>query len=504
MLVVSGAKLLAFAALLAAGYVELRTAVFPLLEDHLRERAAATATSLASKLDVALGADDRALIDAIGTAALDDRDLAVIEIDDGSGTPVFRRGEPVDGIPARADVQLEGLHLGAVALVFDTARIDRLRAWTSLLAAIGLAVWLAAVAYSVAFARRTVAPVRAMMEFSGRVAHGDFTRQLATTATSDEVGELRDHLNAMTRDLAARDAERAATAEREAAMQRDLVVASRYAGMAEVATGVLHNVGNVLNSLNVAATVIADRLRASRSEALGRAVALYADHPGGLAGFLASDRGAPLPGYLAALSSALVDENARLRDEIAAVLGHVDHIKTIVATQQAYARVSDVRERVELASVIDDALNIDAASFARHGIEVVRACSDTPAVVTDRHKLLQIVVNLVANARDALIDAAATAGPRRLTVRIAPTATGVAIAVADTGTGIPADVKRRIFEHGFTTKKHGHGFGLHASANAARELGGSLAVASDGPGRGATFTLEIPSEPMEDRHALAA
>jgi len=204
------------------------------------------------------------------------------------------------------------------------------------------------------------------MAFAGRVAHGDCAGQLAITATSDEVSELRDHLNAMTRDLGARDAERATAAAREAALRGDLQAASRDAAMAEVATGVLHDVGDVLDSLNVAATGIADRLRTSRSEALSRAVALYADHPGGLAGFLASAGGAPLPGYFAALATALVDENARLREEIAAVLGHVDRLKTIVTqhaqqAQQADAPVSDVRERVELAVVVDDAARARAA-----------------------------------------------------------------------------------------------------------------------------------------------
>jgi C4-dicarboxylate-specific signal transduction histidine kinase len=343
-----------------------------------------------------------------------------------------------------------------------------------------------------------------MMEFAGRVSHGDFAGELAATTTSDEVAELRDHLNAMTRDLAAREAERVATAAREAGMQRGLVTASRLAGMAEVAIGVLHNVGNVLNSLNVSTTVIAEQLRTSRGEALSRAVALYANYPGGLAGFLTSERGAMLPGYFDALATALVAENALLRTEVAAVVGHVDHIRTIVATQQAFARPSGVREHVELAAVVEDALRLGEASFAHHDIEVVHDYADVPGVVTDRHKLLQIIVNLIANARDAMLDNTTATTPHRLTVRVAATATGATIAVTDTGVGIAADVRTRIFEHGFTTKKHGHGFGLHASANAARELGGSIAIASEGPGRGATFTVEIPLEPPENHNALAA
>ena len=66
------------------------------------------------------------------------------------------------------------------------------------------------------------------------------------------------------------------------------------------------------------------------------------------------------------------------------------------------------------------------------------------------------------------------------------------ISYIDNGIGIPADNLTRIFGHGFTTRKEGHGFGLHSGALAAKELGGALTVESDGPGKGATFTLEFP------------
>ena len=64
--------------------------------------------------------------------------------------------------------------------------------------------------------------------------------------------------------------------------------------------------------------------------------------------------------------------------------------------------------------------------------------------------------------------------------------------VTDNGEGIPKENLTRIFQHGFTTKKTGHGFGLHSGSNAAREMGGSLNVRSDGTGTGATFILELP------------
>ena len=83
-----------------------------------------------------------------------------------------------------------------------------------------------------------------------------------------------------------------------------------------------------------------------------------------------------------------------------------------------------------------------------------------------------------------------------ITVRAQPNGAGLAIiSVADNGIGIPAENLTRIFAHGFTTRKHGHGFGLHSSALAASEMGGALRVQSDGHGCGATFTIELPLSP---------
>jgi signal transduction histidine kinase len=269
------------------------------------------------------------------------------------------------------------------------------------------------------------------------------------------------------------------------------------AGMAEIATGVLHNVGNVLNSLNVSVSMISDQVRASRVSGLTRSIELVDNFPGGLPAFLGTEKGKVLPSYLTSVSKRLSEEQTKVLDELASVNRHVDHIKTIVAMQQSYARPSGVKENVAIASLIDDALHMGESSFAKHGIEIVKDYSATLTIATDRHKLLQIMINLISNARHALKDYRAAMGDelvglQQLIVRVRSTATTVTIVIADTGVGIPAENLEKIFRHGFTTKQGGHGFGLHASANAARELGGTLNVASDGPGLGASFTLELP------------
>jgi two-component system, LuxR family, sensor kinase FixL len=73
------------------------------------------------------------------------------------------------------------------------------------------------------------------------------------------------------------------------------------------------------------------------------------------------------------------------------------------------------------------------------------------------------------------------------------------ITVADNGVGVAPESFSRLFTQGFTTKKEGHGFGLHSSALAAEEMGGTLTCVSEGPGRGAAFTLELP---LDERAAV--
>ncbi|MEO8706363.1 MAG: ATP-binding protein, partial [Kofleriaceae bacterium] len=394
-------------------------------------------------------------------------------------------------------VSLEGLKLGSVAVGFSTARLDALQTWDHRIAFAVLALWIGALVYSSRFARAFVTPIRAMMEFSRKVAGGELSERLSGNATG-ELAELRAYLNEMTADLERREAERKIVAAKAEAMQRELLTVSRTAGMAEVATGVLHNVGNVLNSLNVSVSVIGDQVRNSRVAALSKSIELFDAFPGGLPAFLSTPKGQVLPGYLSTVSKRLAEDNVKLLGELASVSRNVDHIKSIVAMQQAHARASDIREPVVLGELIDDALRMGESSFAKHGIEVDKHYGPLVPIQTDRHKLLQIVINLISNARHALKDSGAAT--QRLTVRIDQTPTKATIAIEDTGVGIPPENLGRIFEHGFTTKKAGHGFGLHSCANAARELGGELRAASAGSGCGATFTLELPLDtgPSDD------
>jgi PAS domain S-box-containing protein len=280
--------------------------------------------------------------------------------------------------------------------------------------------------------------------------------------------------------------------------QEDLLLASRRAGMAEIATNVLHNVGNVLNSVNTSAGVIADRARSSRSTGVAKVVALLEPHQKDLAGFFTEDsRGQHLVKYLKSLAQRLADEQVGILEEVQHLQQNIEHIKEIVAMQQSYARVSGVVELHSPASLIEDALRMQAGSLRRNQIEVVREFEPVPEILVDKHKLLQILVNLVSNAKYALAES--STARRVLTVGLRrEDADRICISVRDNGVGIAPENLTRIFSHGFTTRPTGHGFGLHSGALATQEMGGTIRAHSDGVGRGALFVLELPVRTRED------
>jgi PAS domain S-box len=279
--------------------------------------------------------------------------------------------------------------------------------------------------------------------------------------------------------------------ERLAEVHRQLLETSRRAGMAEVATGVLHNVGNVLNSVNVSTTILAEQVRQSKMSHVGKLRELLRPHEGNLAAFFSGDaRGQQLPEFLEALATHLDREQETLLTELDQLRKNVAHIKDIVAMQQNYAKVSGVTERVAITDLVEDALRMSSGAFARHDVTLMKDYQGSPKVVVEKHKVLQILINLLRNAKYACDDAGRS--EKCITVRVETAEGRVRIEVSDNGVGIAPENLTRIFGHGFTTRKHGHGFGLHSGALAARELGGTLQARSEGPGRGATFTLEIP------------
>lgn len=306
---------------------------------------------------------------------------------------------------------------------------------------------------------------------------------------------LETRVEERTGELERKNGELQESIERARTMQRELIDASRRAGMADAATAVLHNVGNILNSVNVSVTLVGEAVTRSKAAGLVRLAQLIDGERAQLARFLTEDeRGRKLPDYLSALGRAVDGERESLLRELALLDKHLGHVKSIVSMQQSYAKAGGLRETLSLNELVEDALALHVVAHERGAIVVTRELGQLPLLSLDRHKIFQVLTNLVTNAEEALRDRPHDdAGAREIVVRSRQDDDGmVRVDISDSGVGIAAQHLDRIFALGFTTKKDGHGFGLHASACAAQELGGSLTVRSDGLGRGATFTLALP------------
>jgi two-component system sensor histidine kinase ChiS len=299
-------------------------------------------------------------------------------------------------------------------------------------------------------------------------------------------------LRALDRKLDERNAELEHTLTALQNTQTQMMQMAHLAGMTEIATGVLHNVGNVLNNVNISTTVLGERLRQLRVDGLGKVVKLLDEHSDDLEAFLAHDRrGRQIKEYLSTLSKTLAADQQELISELSFLTDKVQHIRNIIVAEQSYAKRVSFKEKCQLSALIEDVLLMRSHSLQKERIEVVRDFDALPPMVLERSKLLQVIENLVKNAIESITS---YDGPRRtIDVKLKRiSANRVRLTVSDSGRGIEPEHANRIFNFGFTTKKSGNGFGLHSAANAMAEMGGKISAHSDGLGHGATFTLEIP------------
>ncbi len=373
------------------------------------------------------------------------------------------------------------IHLGLSPDKFQKdSRVLYFRAFSAALIAV-----LGGLAASFLYARRLSIPIQRLEQFARRIASGDLSQRIELK-TQDEIQSLAESFNFMVAELNRSN--------------RELVKTAHQAGMAEIAVNVLHNVGNVLNSIGVTTQALKSMTHRSKANSLQDAVALMESHSDHLAEFMTDDpKGQKLLPYLATLSNHLRNENQAIATALNDLDRHIQHIQEIVQLQQTYSRAVGLTERVDIAEVIDDALQFNAGSIKRHGIMVDKQFEAQPKTIIDRHKLLQILTNLIRNAKQALRHD--NQSDKRIVVALQlPRPHVMSISVSDNGIGIAKENLTRIFQHGFTTRRRGHGFGLHSSALAAAEMNGTLSVESKGSGQGATFTLQLPLRSEETDH----
>lgn len=345
-------------------------------------------------------------------------------------------------------------------------------------------------------------PVVAIVEASKSLAQGDYNSELTDCGIeeldilSSSFSIMADDLQRSYNELETRVQER--TAELKAAQQK-IAETAHKAGMAEVATDILHNVGNVLNSINISATFIQDKVQHSKISNLTKVIDLISDHHDDLGAFLTNDeRGKHIPVYLTEATKLIAHEHEDIAEKLHSLSKNIDHIKQVIKAQQGYAKAGGVEVLININEVIEDAVEINGASLTQNQIDLKLDLNELPEMYLDKQRTLQILVNLISNAKHALSEREQQ--NKRLMIRCHQHGEDkLRIDVEDNGIGISKENMAKIFRHGFTTKKGGHGFGLHSGALAAKEMGGSLTVHSDGSGFGATFTLELPLKIEKNR-----
>ncbi len=282
---------------------------------------------------------------------------------------------------------------------------------------------------------------------------------------------------------------------------RDQLVDNAHkAGMADLATGVLHNVGNILNSVNTSASLIADTVTDSKVEELVQANSVLREHIGELEEFIVKNpKGKKLMQYYLKLEEPLKNEQNKIIQQAERLTNKIELINEVIAAQQSYAGARMEADELELSAMIDDALALQAGSIDRHGLTVTKELEPIDPIEAQRSKLIHLLVNLIKNAKEAM----AKNPPKQkvLTIKTWQDQNNIYLSISDNGKGIRKENLDKVFKHGFTTKKNGHGFGLHSCANYMTEMGGNIRVESEGQGKGTTFICLFPKK---DRNKLGS
>lgn len=406
-------------------------------------------------------------------------------------------------------IEEDGSTLGTICLYESMDDLtSQLRYYGAIVVLVIILAMLIAVVFSFRLQRFISEPILELATTAKHIStEGDYSVRVSPRS-DDEIGMLYEQFNLMLdriqqgeqRLFEARDKLEIRVKQRTAELEelhKQLLDTARRAGMAEVATSVLHNVGNILNSINVSAELIRERLNKSELPDLKHALAVLDEHKDDLATFIAENpRGKHLAPYLIGAGGVLEAEHEQLSKLGNSLLDNITHMKSIVSMQQSYTQVSGLTETLSLAELIDDVIALQASSFQKHKIDLVRSFEDIPDVTIDKHRLVQILINLVKNAKESIIER--HGDHPTLTISLIKNGPDhVHIAVSDNGIGIRNNDLNKIFTYGFTTKESGHGFGLHSCANLASEIGASLSRNSDGHNKGATFTINLPIVQVE-------
>ena len=401
-------------------------------------------------------------------AAFSDTDEKLIDIIDAKTLHAYAKLNDVHGDPAlllRVNVRRDVTQQGNVSAYIATG------------CSIAGGVF-ALLVIGIVLQKRIVGPLQQMAAHAVRVGKQDDLKARLNLSRKDEIGTLASEFDSMVQNLAD--------------SRRKVLDSAHRAGMAEIASEVLHNVGNAVNSANCSVEMLDEQMARSKVHGLERAATLLRDQAPRAAEFFTSDpRGPKLIAYLTDLSATLQKERADNQNEVTRLRDTVRHIREAIATQQTFAGRSDFRQEVELPDLIDEILQMNQELIRTHEVKVVVDLPPLPELQLNKSKMTQVLVNLVRNAVQAM--QGQPTDHRCLTITACCVEdNGIEIEVSDTGSGFGDEVREKLFTHGVTTKAEGNGFGLHYCANAIREADGHMTAQSAGAGLGATFRIRLP------------
>ena len=279
--------------------------------------------------------------------------------------------------------------------------------------------------------------------------------------------------------------ELAETAQHLKETQQQLMLSAHHAGMAEVATNILHNVGNTLNSIMTSAEVMQELCSSSAVKLFDRIGVLLADHTEDIMVYFNEDeKGKQIPAALSHIAPSLASSHEDLRHEVQELLERVQTLRDHLADQEEYATTDEAPEAVELKSCVEAVLVSERGLLDSYKVKVIRELPEMPRVALPKTRFLRILEVLITNAVEAMAD---NEDDRKLVLRCYRTRGRVWLEVEDNGRGIDPNDQHMIFNQGFSTKKKSSSFGLHYCANVVKEMGGHIKCKSPGARFGRSF-----------------
>ncbi|MCX7708512.1 MAG: substrate-binding domain-containing protein [Clostridia bacterium] len=271
---------------------------------------------------------------------------------------------------------------------------------------------------------------------------------------------------------------------------KKLVAQAHREGMADVAIEIIHNIGNLLNSINASAVLMEELTKAPSFDDFSRANRLLAEQINDFDNFLCSDpRGKKLLQFYLKLGDSFIALKSQLFTQVNRLGDKINSVGEMITSQQNYAGVNLALEELDLVGTLEDAIRLLSESLEKFGIKIERKYESTPKVLAQRIKLFHILINVINNAKEAM--SKTPMSERVLTLMVYEDPYGKFVSIKDRGCGIPVTELEAIFSYGYTTKKDGHGFGLHSCMSYMNEIGGSIWAESDGYGKGATFMIRF-------------